>query len=440
MNMLQLLFGLMILLDALRAYTVLGVPIPWFSYACALIGLILVVKKTDMRIRIPPASSIVFLLIGYALVVQLLNTGMGHSYSMPSKATTGYWMFITARFGTLGGFFIVLTFTYNVARRIGTDKLMGIVSAIAVFVIAAALYIYAAQTLGLWEPPRNRLGTGGQDFLSTPVRFTYAFHRLLGTFREPSHFAEWIVGPLLILWFLPRTVYHRIVTILGFVALALTGSLLGALELLAALSIVVVARLLSGRVPKRLLWVPLSIVFGVLTATFVTGVDVLGVVTHRLSVLFREGVGGTNRAYVYDYLRSNAPPIMGYGLGNANLVFSEYRGSDLVQSHLSLYVNYWFSLGIVGLVLVSLISLRPFLSRRMWWAANRDQVTVVLLAGIMSWLVSFLGNAEELSVMFATLCGLAWARVNELETGVNGNDRQVIPRWRRHFHTGSPEV
>lgn len=420
MNMLQVLFGLMIVLDALAAYTVLGVPIPWFSYACAFLGLILLVKKNDMRVRVPPASSIVLILIFYAMVVQLLSTAMGHSYSMPTKATTGYWMFIMARFGTLGGFLIVLTFAYNVARRFGTDKVMSIMSAVAVFVILTALYIYAAQTFGLWEPPRNRLGTGGQDFLATAVRFTYAFHRLLGTFREPSHFAEWIVGPLLIMWFLPKAAYYRIAAILGFVAMTLTGSLLGAVALSAALLTIVVIRLFSGRIPKRLLWAPLSMVLGILTATFVTGVDIVSVVADRFGVLFLEGVGGTNRAYVYDYLRSNAPPITGYGLGNANLVFTEYRRSDLVQSHLSLYVNYWFSLGIVGLVLVSCVSLRPFLSRQMWWAANRDQVTVVLLAGITSWVVSFVGHAEELSVMFATLCGLAWARVNELVTEVNG--------------------
>ena len=91
-------------------------------------------------------------------------------------------------------------------------------TAVGVLCAAMALYIYVAQLSGLPEPPRTRMGTGGDQQATT---FTYAFHRAMGTFQEPGDLASWLVLPLF-LSFLARGRYKN----LGSIAIAALGSVL----------------------------------------------------------------------------------------------------------------------------------------------------------------------------------------------------------------------
>lgn len=154
---------------------------------------------------------------------------------------------------------------------------------------------------------------------------------------------------------------------------------------------------------------------GVTGVYYFAAIDFLGAIAPRLVTFMEYGVEASNRAYVYKYLTSQVPPMLGYGLGNANLIFSEFRGSNLVSSHISLFVNQWFSLGVIGFGLMLLFVLFPVFSRRVLKSASNTTSGAVLLASIVTWFVCFVGHSEELTVMFAVIYGLLWAHVRKMQ-------------------------
>ena len=405
---------------ALEAYQFLGVPVPWFAYGFAAVGLLLVVLRNKGRLRVPPTTGLVGLLLVYALLVHFIGVVTGLEVQMPPRASLPYPIFVISRFIVMGGFGLVLVFVYNAAQVVGRDKLIALVKWLAVGVSLAAIYIYLAQRYGWWEPPRNRLGTGGQDFLQQEVTFTYAFHRAIGTFREPSHLARWLVGPLILLGVGLRTVKGGIAFLVSAGVFALTGSVLGLLGVCAALVVLAATGIWSVRILKRASIATALIVGGGYGVAVLGDLPIFSVMQERLHTMFAEGIETTNRGYIYEYVRSSAPPLYGYGLGNANLVFSEYRGSILTSSHLSLFINAWFSLGILGVVCTAAIVLRPLISRRVWRCARKEPAAAALLGGIAAWVVAYIGGEEEFSVMFAVLAGLLWS----CEAG-EGNGRSM---------------
>jgi hypothetical protein len=282
-------------------------------------------------------------------------------------------------------------------------------------VSVTALYIYVAQLYGLWEPPRNRTGTAGQDFASEVVSFQYLFHRALGTFREPSHLAEWISGPtLIILAMLIKRPTFKLLAIfsLSILCIVLSGSLLGSLGILAGILIL----LLFGVIKASLNVIIFFCVISVMPylGSWLFDVNFFEAILPRLESLVYGGVGESNRAYVWEYLLDSPPPLFGYGIGNANLVFSEYRHTLLVSSHLSLFVNTLYSLGIIGLIILFPFIYKPFFAASISRIARRDPVSVGCIAAHAAWIVFYLGHAEEFSFIHSAILGLLWARMKEL--------------------------
>lgn len=399
-----------LLCDTLAAYNIYALPIPWLAYLFAVVGLAL--THRGRTLRLVPGVVVVAMVILYAAAVQTVWSLKGIVWPMPSGATTSYALFTVTRFVVLAGFGIVLLFSYNSCVQLGTARLIQLLVRVAVLIAIVTLYIYAAQMVGWWEPPRTRMGTGGQDFLRERLSFTYQYHRALGTFREPSHLAQWLVGPFLIV--LAGGSGQRSLWVLGVLGatLILTGSVIGFLCAVAGISILLVSRGHRRVNIGRILGVAIVGAAVVLAVQATVG-NVFGVVWARSVELIADGISATNRDYVQEYLKNSVPPILGYGLGNANLAFSAFRKSSLVQSHLSLWVNTWFALGAFGVVLMGWLVLRPLAARRTWRAARTSEVIAGLLAALVAWFVVFLGHAEELTVMYAVLCGVFWGAVRE---------------------------
>jgi len=201
-------------------------------------------------------------------------------------------------------------------------------------------------------------------------------------------------------------------------AFALTGSVLGLLGIGAALLVGTITGVANVRILRRVgVAIALSVA-GAYALTQLGDVPLVSVMQERLHNIFAGSVEASNRGYVYEYARLTMPPLYGYGLGNANLIFSEYRGSLLASSHLSLFINAWFSLGVLGVVLISGVVLRPLASRRVWRCARREPSAAALLGGIAAWVIVYLGGEEELSVMFAVLCGMLWSFVARERNGM----------------------
>ena len=264
---------------------------------------------------------------------------------------------------------------------------------------ALVLYLSGIRTLS----PSESHGNGWQDYCPAPSHFSTG-STAQPDVREPSQFARAC-----------RAVSSSIAAVVALrramaacrAVVLLSGSLLGILGLMVGCAFILV--FLKQAIAWRMCVLILVAAVLITGLGHFFGIDFMGTIAPRVVQLFESGPEATNRGYVYDYVVSAPPPLLGYGLGNANLLFSVYRHSDLVSSHISLFVNMWFSLGVVGLVLMSLYVAYPVLTPRLWANAARDILSTGLFTGVVTWLVMFAGHAEELTVMFGVVYALIWA-------------------------------
>lgn len=404
-----------LLLEALAAYS-WALPLPLFGYALAIC--LAPLLATSAHLRLPPTSVTFLCLFTLATVVTIFKVATkDYGDEMPAASSLPYFAFLFVRFFLMLGFFSMLVVSYTVASRIGSEVIVRYVFIVSIVVSIFAIYIYLAQTNGLWEPSRTRAGTGGQDYRIQAVRFSYGFHRALGTFREPSHLAQWLVGPFVM------AALHRAVPlasrslamatlILTGAAILLTGSLLGYLAVAACLALMVALhpsgtlRAVAARSPLLLGGVLVLVIQGVQQNILYTTLN------SRFSVLIDGGVAATNRAEMWTYLTTQVPPILGYGIGNSNILLSKFNGSSLMSSHLSLFSNYYFSTGILGLGMVAWIMLAPIVQVAAMGLRQRASLLPFLLP-CAAWLVNYSGDAEEFRLMHSVLLGLFWASARE---------------------------
>jgi O-antigen ligase len=276
----------------------------------------------------------------------------------------------------------------------------------------AGVYIYFAQVQGWWEPGRSRLGTDGGE---QTTLFAYAFHRAMGTFREPSHFAEWLVIPFF-LSFAHKGRGKNLHTAAMAAALLLTGSLTGILAIASGLA---GALALGNPFRGGRLKVPLRLALAagaglvLFNAVAVTRAgetaDLLKVLTSRIEPILEGGVGQSNRYYVYDYVASQPIPIVGAGLGHAQMQFSLEHGSTVITSFLSLYLNALFSVGVPGLAMLLLLLAFPVVGLARQRRYRTHPELMPLMAAYLGWLVMYVVHSEELSLVFGVLFALvAW--------------------------------
>lgn len=131
------------------------------------------------------------------------------------------------------------------------------------------------------------------------------------------------------------------------------------------------------------------------------GADLGQVVFRRLRDLVTKGpIGGSNRDYVYRFVKDHPPGLVGVGLGNANLVLTRYLQAPLIVSYLSLYLYFAYATGIIGCALLLAFLLHPILGAlrgRLQAAGER----IPLVAALVGWLVVFAAASEELALSFA---------------------------------------
>jgi hypothetical protein len=401
-------FALSVAGTALGAYNLGPVPVQWMAQLLVIGVAVLLGLR---HLYAVPGSGLFAVLVTWALVVTIANAAIGDfGMRMPPAATTSYPLFIVLRFMALFAFIAVVFITYWLLREGHRDRVVRILVIGGSMVAAAAIYIYVAQLYGWWEPLRSRLGTSGGE---QPTVFTYAFHRALGTFREPSHLAEWLAVPLFLSFAHPGRTRYLHVMLIG-TALLLTGSLTGILGVVAGLTgAIVLTNPFRAGGAKLLLQVAgaLALALAVFSRVAVSyvgeGAQLLEVIEERLApVLMGGGMGASNRDYVFEYMASRPIPLVGEGLGNANIVFSEALGSPVVASFVSLYNNYLMSLGVVGVLLLAVFLLRPVVGALRIPPARRDVRLRLVLAGYLTWLLMFAVHSEEPAFMFGVVFAL----------------------------------
>lgn len=393
---------------ALEAYSVGPIPIQWVAQLLVIGAAAALSLHHLYRV---PGMGVFAALLAWVLMVTLASAALGDfAARMPPMASTPYPVFIALRL------FVVLSFSATVAlvywllvRGRSADVVRWTVW-IGTAAGVMALYVYVAQLYGWWEPTRNRSGTGGGGQATV---FTYAFHRAMGTFREPSHLAEWLVAPFFLSFVHPARIRYAPTLVMGL-ALLLTGSLTGISgTVLGLLGAVVLTNPFRGAKLRLLLQVGLALALGLLVfdrLAVTYGPEKTGlfqVLSDRLEpLLFEGGLTESNRGDVFQYAQSNGLPVTGVGLGNSNIQLSHRMGNPLMVSFLSLYFNYLFSAGVVGLGLLLVFLARPVVGVVRLPGSARDREVIVLLGAYLAWLVMFAVRAEEPSIMFGVVFAL----------------------------------
>jgi len=441
-NTLRLVF-LCFICNALAAYSLFGIPLPWMGLALAPVAAVVCFARTG----IPSFPGHGFLLV-YAIYALLLNlyyyVGGQFETLMPSLSTTPYTVFISLRFLTIISAFSFLTVLWFLLRQGMGEQLKRFLIGLGCIVSIVGLYIYAAQKLGLPELPRTRVGTTG--LAVGEVRFTYAFHRVLGTFREPSHLAEWLILPIFLAFSEGKK--RLLSQILMSVTMLMTGSMTGicssAIGVIAAL---IFFNPLKGKQIKiicsMLILASLSLFVAQSSIYSNPGEEkgILDVLEERTAVIFKGGLAASNRDYIYDYVKNNPPSLFGVGLGNANLLLAQYRNSDAVSSFLNIFFATLYSTGILGLTLIACFFFTPIyqaLKRRR--AFVRERKNVFLFAAYISYCAVYCVASEELTFAFITTYALLLNSVLKMKTTFPNDDKVSIELIATDDLSGASEI
>ncbi len=395
--------------SALEAYNLAFIPIQWLVQTGALITAVHI-GFTRCLYTVPGGKSMKWLFYWAVAVIFWNLIFNDYSRLMPSNATTPYLVFVFLRLLNMLSFIATFHIVYWLLINGYRDALIKWTVIIGSIIAVAAIYIYLAQIYNLPEPHRNRIGTNGDEQITV---FSYAFHRAIGTFREPSHLSAWLAVPLF-LSLAYRQSLLNIHTTLITASILLTGSLTGILgSALGFTGAIIITRPYKLKNIKILLGlamtllISLGIFYSIAVSRAAEEVDIFRVVSSRMSpILFEGGLQRSNRDYIYEYLANTTIPLVGPGLGNSNLLFSQYLDKDTVVSFISLYVNYLLSLGVVGLALICFFLLSPITRALKMKRLHHNWSFISILAAYLAWLVMLGVGSEELTFVFASIFAL----------------------------------
>lgn len=220
--------------------------------------------------------------------------------------------------------------------------------------------------------------------------------------------AQWLVLPFF-LSILQGARSAALKTVTIGVTILLTGSLTGIISLIAGYT---GALLISFRkVEKRPSWG--GLLLGLICITVFSylaisnrGDDIhpLAAIVDRITNIMNNGVEVSGRGYIYSFVSNVPVPEFGYGLGNAQILLSRFVESGLIVSYLSVYLNFLYSFGIVGLFILLAFFLFPiifFLHKTKSQLQRQSKEIFFLLSAYIAWLIMFAVLSEEFTLMFA---------------------------------------
>lgn len=411
-NVAILAFSVLLIANALGAYSIINIPFEWLSQ----LGFIAIIifLLIDRNIYVVPGSKILFSLFFWAIIVTSVNIFFkDYNSLMPSLSTTSYPLFVCLRFIKLLSFIAAIYLTYWLLVKGERHSVIKWTVIIGTVVSIIAIYYYFVRIYGLPAFLPNRLSTGGK----VPTEFgtyTYAFHRAAGTFREPSHLAEWLIVPFFLSFIYCEKRFNAYVIIIGATILltgSMTGIIGGIIGFVAAVIITNVFKLNNLKILIRVIVLTLIvlIIFNVLVISYTAEkINIFKIINDRLSpILFKGGMVQSNREYVYKYISNNPPSLLfGFGLGNSNILFSQYLNNDLICSFLSLYFNYLYSTGVLGLILLCIFLFNPVIKVMLSKKSRQDSQIIFIIAPYISYLAMFAVHSEEFSIMFAIIYAL----------------------------------
>lgn len=174
---------LSLLLIYLDSYEISFIPLTWIGNAL-LFSVFLFIAFNE-KIIFDQITIIIFLVALMPTFISMFFLDFEISY-------------LVIRFFSIFAFAIILNVLIRLNQKI---SFYSILKKIYFMIATFSLYLFTAQIFNLYEPLRNRPGTGILGFDAQTNFWIYGSHRLVGTFREPIFFVSLVFPAFLVLHF-----------------------------------------------------------------------------------------------------------------------------------------------------------------------------------------------------------------------------------------------
>ncbi len=441
------LFLIGIFFESLDAFSLFSIPLPWIGVSIFIL-IYVIYYFFGFEIEFNQFDSLRVLLLYFTSVT--LIRAVAYTPDLPAFATSSFTQYISIRLLKLLGFIAVVWFVYILSNYIERDTIIKFISFVGILVSLLSLISYFSYIFDFQDFSRNRPGSGGW---SQPVKRACSILRNYGTFREPSFLAVWLAPIIPLNFYLARK--HSIwygLSIFPILAIILSRSLTGVISLILGILFASVLWTIKNKNFDLLFIIP--IIF-LLFSSFIgnsigykfpaldssmcppespdkcncslyddkldeakNSESVTKSLFERVTLITRGGLDGfENISILNEYVSSENIQIFGQGLGIANLNFSPtfddltkknvdgetvYRNPGQIVSFNNLYINLYFSGGVVGLLWL-LIFLFNVL-KKLYNKGN--EYSFYIFSNLVVILLMYFFQAEELSTMLAISLGL----------------------------------
>ena len=454
LNIPLIIFSFSFFLEGLDAFSIASIPLSWIGILFYV--LIFIYLKLTKKIEYIFDITFIKYFLYYLFFVTIIRA-ITFDLNMPEYATTSLVEYIGLRLLKIFSFYTIISLTVYFVRKKNIDYVIKLIAYIGVFISLLSLYSYFSYIFDWTDFSRTRAGTGGW---SQPIRRACSILRNYGTFREPSFLAVWLAPVIPLIYYLARkSKVWYIISLIPILSLVLTRSLTGIISIIIVFSISVLLDFYKNKKFNFLLVVPILLIL--VTTMFGNNFgykfpaldpsmcppesadkcdcsiyddeqdiaknssNVFESVFSRISIIASGGIGGfENIETLNQYVKNSNFKIFGDGLGFSNIRYSPefaeitkqtkdgqsiYRNPGQVVSFNNLYANLYFSGGIISL-LMFLYILRNTFNKLLNNYSTQD---TYLLAGILSILLMFFFQAEELSSQLAIFFGLVTMKVSD---------------------------
>mgnify|MGYP003323815517 FL=1 len=452
-NIVYLILFIGFLFNALDAFSVFGVPLPWVSTAIFLFLFInLIVEK---KFEINSLVSQYFYWTIYCVLITIIFLFFQYE-TLITNSIASPLFYVLLRLLNFLSFFSIIYSLNKILNINNRDKIIELISYASIIISVLSLVSYFSYVMNFPDLSRNRMGTG-IGFQSIIKACTVL--RNYGTFREPSFLAVWIVPTIPLYFYNAREKnYWYVLSVLPITCLVLTRSLTGVMSFIIAVLLVFVLSLLQkSKLNLRLLFpifvLGICLVFANLFAykfppldedqcppytpdycsceyyddeqdRAKNSTDITTSIFSRLFAVINSGISSFDSLnLIRENMYEDNVSILGSGLGISNIKFSDNYAINKTQSDLqylirngviieryensivsfnNLYLNILFSTGIFGFFWLLLLLIKTFKKL----PVNGSDYNQYLNMSIFVILIMYLFQGEELSVWLATFVGL----------------------------------
>ena len=452
-NIVYLILFIGFLFNALDAFSVFGVPLPWVSTAIFLFLFInLIVEK---KFEVNSLVSQYFYWTIYCVLITIIFLFFQYE-TLITNSIASPLFYVLLRLLNFLSFFSIIYSLNKILNINNRDKIIELISYASIIISVLSLVSYFSYVMNFPDLSRNRMGTG-IGFQSIIKACTVL--RNYGTFREPSFLAVWIAPTIPLYFYNAREKnYWYVLSVLPITCLVLTRSLTGVMSFIIAVLLVFILSLLQkSKLNLRLLFpifvLGICLVFANLFAykfppldedqcppytpdycsceyyddeqdRAKNSTDITTSIFSRLFAVINSGISSFDSLnLIRENMYEDNVSILGSGLGISNIKFSDNYAINKTQSDLqylirngviieryensivsfnNLYLNILFSTGIFGFFWLILLLIKTFKKL----PVNGSDYNQYLNMSIFVILIMYFFQGEELSVWLATFIGL----------------------------------